>query len=159
MPQRITVPQVSANVDDVTVTAWFKQVGDTVTTQDPVAEVTTDKAAFEINSPTEGVLLSQLAPVRSVVPVNYCLGLVGAPSESDSTAESDNTKLMAEYRKRAITPDEPARVTTPRTRTPRVRATPRARVLAKKHNVDLAKVQAETKAPTITEAILAPYLT
>jgi pyruvate/2-oxoglutarate dehydrogenase complex dihydrolipoamide acyltransferase (E2) component len=39
-----------------------------------------------------------------------------------------------------------------------VRATPKAKRLAREHGLDLLRIQAETGAAIITEALLAPYL-
>ncbi len=158
MPHRITVPKVSANVDDVTVTEWLIEPGDAIEEGDPVAEVTTDKAAFEIESPASGILISVMAPLRAVVPVGYFIGLVGSENETDPEAEAANEELMKSYREKVTQSAAPAEQPRSRTRTARVRATPRARRLAREHGIDLEVVSKETGAPTITETILAPYI-
>ncbi len=159
MPTRLSVPKVSANVDDVTVTKWLIPVGGKIEIDDPVVEVTTDKAAFEIESPVSGLLISVLAPARAVVPIGYILGVIGDNGETDDETVLLNKKLMDEYRSKAAGPDIPLperRIRSHRSR--RIRATPRARRLAKEYGIDLEKVSSETKAPTINEAILAPYI-
>ncbi len=158
---RILVPQLDANTIDVTVTAWRKQPGDTVAEGETVAELTTDKAAFDLESPASGSLLAILAAPKSVVPSGYILGVIGAQGEADPTAEAANAALLANYRTAtgAASPAAPA-VTAADTPAPaRVRATPKARRLAQQHGIDLARVQAETKVEVVDEATLAPYLT
>ena len=70
--------ECSANILDVTVVKWHKAVGDPVAVGEVVAEVSSDKAAYEIESPVAGTLLAVLAPEKSIVPVKTILALVGA---------------------------------------------------------------------------------
>lgn len=149
---RITIPQLDANLVDVTVTRWRKAVGDTVAAGEILAELTTDKAVYELEAPAAGMLLAVYAAEKSVVPTGFIVGLLGASGEDDPEAEAANADLMIAYRGPAAAP-APSR-----DRGARVRATPRARRLAQDKGIDLAKVQAETGAEVIDEAVLAPYL-
>ena len=65
MITRIIVPQLDANTVDVTVTAWRKAPGDRVQAGELIADLTTDKATFELEAAGSGVLLAQMsfAPV------------------------------------------------------------------------------------------------
>jgi pyruvate dehydrogenase E2 component (dihydrolipoamide acetyltransferase) len=98
MTTRITVPFLDANMLDVTVTAWRKAPGDCVQTGEIVAELTTDKATFELESTGRGTLLEILAAQKSVVPSGYILALLGEPGETDLDAAAYNDKLMKKYR-------------------------------------------------------------
>ena len=149
---RIIIPQLDVNLIDVTVTCWHKQPGDTVTVGENLADLTTDKAVYELEAPADGILLAIHAAPKSLVPTGYIAGLIGAPGESDPEIEAENAALMDAYRGPA-----PAAAPT-RDRAPRIRATPRVRRLAQENNLDLAKIQAETGAEIIDEAVLAPYL-
>ena len=149
---RIIIPQLDVNLVDVTVTRWRKEIGDTVTAGESLAELTTDKAVYELEAPAAGTLLAIYAAGKSVVPTGFIVGLIGAEGEEDPDAAAENEALMASYRGPAAAP-APAR-----DRAVRVRATPRARRLAQERGIDLAKVQAETGAEIIDEAILAPFL-
>jgi len=177
MVTRITVPFLDANTVDVTVTAWRKAPGDRIETGEVVAELTTDKATFELESVGGGTLLEILAAPKSVVPSGYILALLGEPGEVDEGAAVCNQTLMEKYRAAAgqnpefgIRNSESANQ--PGTRNPepgtlpstihpppaaRVRATPRARRFALEHGIDLARVQAETNAEIIDEAVLQEY--
>jgi pyruvate dehydrogenase E2 component (dihydrolipoamide acetyltransferase) len=150
---RITIPQLDANLVDVTVTRWRKSVGELVKAGESIAELTTDKAVYELESPADGTLLAIYAAEKSVVPTGFTVGLVGSPGEADPEAEAANDAQMAAYRGTAAPSEAPAR-----DRGTRVRATPRARRLAQEKGLDLAKIQAETGAEVVDEAVLAPYL-
>lgn len=151
---RITIPQLDANLVDVTVTRWRKNIGDTVKAGESIAELTTDKAVYELEAPADGALLAIYAAEKSVVPTGFTVGLVGAPGETDPDAEAANEALMAAYRGGTSAPA----ATPARDRGTRVRATPKARRLAQEKGLDLANIQAETGAEVIDEAVLAPYL-
>jgi len=150
---RIIIPQLDANIVDVTLTKWRKQAGDTVTAGDIVAELTTDKALFELEATVSGILLEVLASEKSVVPTGYVIGLIGAQGESDPDAAAVNEQITARYRESGAVAAAPIKE-----RAPRIRATPRVRRLAQDHGIDLAKVQAECGVEVIDEQVLAHYM-
>lgn len=150
---RITIPQLDANLVDVTITRWRKTIGDTVKAGESIAELTTDKAVYELEAPADGTLLAIYATEKSVVPTGFAVGLIGAPGEVDTEAETVNEAQLAAYRGTSAPAAAPAR-----DRGTRVRATPRARRLAQEKGLDLAQIQAETGAEVVDEAVLAPYL-
>jgi len=160
---RLLLPTLDVNTTHATLTAWHKKTGDTVRVGDIVAELTTDKAAFDLESPFDGTLLKILAPEKSILPSNYILALVGVPGETDAAAESDNAALLESVSKSADAP-EPQKIQTPAagpqpsSPSSTVRATPKARRLAQQHNINLADVQAQTGAALIDEQTLLPFL-
>jgi len=52
----VTLPQLGETVTEGTITQWFKSVGDTVSADEPLFEVSTDKVDTEVPSPVTGVL-------------------------------------------------------------------------------------------------------
>jgi len=52
----IVMPQLGESVTEGTITRWFKSVGDTVTEDEPLFEVSTDKVDTEVPAPVGGVL-------------------------------------------------------------------------------------------------------
>jgi len=166
MVTRITVPFLDANAIDVTVTAWCKAPGDRVQLGEIVAELTTDKATFELESIGSGTLLEILAAPKSVVPSGYILALLGEPDEADPAAVAYNQALMEKYKSEARgqrpevsgQPLPPITYHQPPSPATRVRATPRARRLAQEQGIDLVRVQAESGAEVIDEAVLQKYL-
>ena len=166
---RITVPFLDANILDVTVVKWHKAIGDAVAEGEVVAEVSSDKAAYEIESPVTGALLAILAPEKSIVPVKTILGVVGAPGESDDGAAAENARILSEYRVTIMGTqplNSPAaqplnRITAqplnPAAAAP-LRATPKARRLAEAQGIDLAAVaQANGGVSMVTEKMVADF--
>lgn len=73
----VTMPALGESVTEGTVTRWLKQVGDNVTVDEALLEVSTDKVDTEIPSPASGVLVSIDVPVDSTVPVGARLAMIG----------------------------------------------------------------------------------
>ncbi len=166
MSTRLAIPLVSTNAADVTLVHWKVRPGETVAHGQSLLDVTTDKAAFEIESPADGTLLSILAPERSVVPIGYVVALIGNPGEEDAHIERDNAALVAAQQHSLVGREPEVGCTGPTPPTnvapafpgTNVRATPKARRLAEERGLDLAAIQAETGASIITETVLQPYL-
>ena len=173
---RFTVPLLDANLVDVTVTRWMRNPGDRVEKGELVAEVTTDKAAFELECPADGTLLEVYAPLKSIVPVGYVLALVGEPGESDPEIAAHNKALLEKAAREngvasakpagtpaqkstvAAAPAQAAETPAAAPTASTIRATPKARRIARENGVDLAEVAAATGATIVTEAVLSEYL-
>ena len=67
MATTVSMPQLGESVTEGTVTRWLKAVGDTVTADEPLLEVSTDKVDTEIPSPVSGVLTEIIAGEDAVV--------------------------------------------------------------------------------------------
>jgi len=52
----VTMPQLGETVTEGTITRWLKQVGDAVSADEPLFEVSTDKVDSEVPAPSSGVL-------------------------------------------------------------------------------------------------------
>lgn len=79
------MPQLGESVTEGTVTRWLKSVGDTVTADEPLLEVSTDKVDTEIPSPVSGVLTEIIAGEDAVVLVGGALAVISESGESAST--------------------------------------------------------------------------
>ncbi|MDD2600788.1 MAG: hypothetical protein PHO37_16465 [Kiritimatiellae bacterium] len=152
---RVLIPQLDANLIDVTITSWRNSVGDSVVAGETIAELTTDKAVYELEAPASGTLLTIFAEAKSVVPAGYITALIGAPGEEDPAAESDNQRCMAAYRGEAQSTHTSG---TQEERKERVRATPKARRLAKKNNLELEEIQRKTGVEVVDEAAINQFL-
>ena len=82
MSVSVTMPQLGESVTEGTVTRWLKQVGDTITADEPLLEVSTDKVDTEIPAPASGVLLEIRAAEDETVLVGAELAVIGAANES-----------------------------------------------------------------------------
>jgi pyruvate dehydrogenase E2 component (dihydrolipoamide acetyltransferase) len=82
MPTKVFVPRLGEGVEEVTVTKWLKNVGDSVNEMDALLEVNTDKVDTEIPAPASGVLLEILIVEGSEAKVGDVLAIIGDAGES-----------------------------------------------------------------------------
>ena len=82
----VSMPALGESVTEGTVTRWLKNVGDTVTVDEALLEVSTDKVDTEIPSPVSGTILSIDVPVDATVAVGARLALIGSSSAVPTAA-------------------------------------------------------------------------
>ena len=87
MPHIVTMPQLGESVTEGTVTRWLKQVGDLVTADEPLLEVSTDKVDTELPAPVSGVLLAISVEIDSTVEVGAQLAVIGDAVEQSQFAD------------------------------------------------------------------------
>jgi pyruvate dehydrogenase E2 component (dihydrolipoamide acetyltransferase) len=74
----VTMPALGESVTEGTVTRWLKSVGDQVTADEPLLEVSTDKVDTEIPAPVSGTLLSITVDEDETVDVGAELAVIGS---------------------------------------------------------------------------------
>jgi len=79
----VSMPALGESVTEGTVTRWLKSVGDLVSADEALLEVSTDKVDTEIPSPVSGTILSIDVAVDATVPVGARLASIGV---SDAAA-------------------------------------------------------------------------
>ncbi|MBK9601558.1 MAG: 2-oxo acid dehydrogenase subunit E2 [Anaerolineales bacterium] len=82
MATKVLVPRLGEGVDEVTVTKWLKQVGDSIKELEPLLEVNTDKVDTEIPAPASGVILRIDMQEGQVGKVGELLALIGVAGET-----------------------------------------------------------------------------
>ncbi len=158
MIKKVKVPRISANVTDATLTAWLKKEGEAVAKGEPLLELTTEKTAFELESPCKGILRKQIATTKSVLPTGYVLALVGGASDALPDVEPANRTIIETHRK-ASAPISKPKAGNKRTKSKeRVRATPAARRVARENDVELADVKEATGSEVVSEELVLKYL-
>lgn len=81
MATKVFVPRLGEGVDEVTVTKWLKQEGDTINELEPLLEVNTDKVDTEIPAPATGTVLKIIAQEGVPAKVGELLAIIGKPGE------------------------------------------------------------------------------
>ena len=119
MATSVTMPQLGESVTEGTVTRWLKEVGDEVTADEPLLEVSTDKVDTEIPAPASGVLTEIKAGEDDVVEVGGELAVIADAAEAGSASspqapESEPASEPAPVAEPAPAPDPaPTTVTSP----------------------------------------------
>lgn len=81
MAQLFTMPQLGSTMEEGTILKWRKREGEPVKKGEILLEVMTDKAAMEVEAPSEGVLRKVLAPVDATVPILQPIAILGSAEE------------------------------------------------------------------------------
>ena len=95
----VEMPELGESVTEGTITAWLKEVGDTVEVDEPLLEVSTDKVDTEIPSPVAGTLVEVLAEVDDTVDVGAVIARIGdadAAASDDSDDSDDDEDVPSE---------------------------------------------------------------
>lgn len=72
----VTLPQLGETVTEGTITQWFKNVGDVVSADEPLFEVSTDKVDTEVPSPVSGVVTEIRASEGDTIDVGTVVAIV-----------------------------------------------------------------------------------
>jgi pyruvate dehydrogenase E2 component (dihydrolipoamide acetyltransferase) len=73
----VILPKLGLTMEEATLVKWHKEIGDTVETNEVVAEVETDKSTMEIEAASSGVLLDKLFEEGDIVPVSKVICHIG----------------------------------------------------------------------------------
>ncbi len=84
----IKLPKMGESVSEATLTAWLKNIGDTIKIDDGIVEVATDKVDTEVPSEVEGVLLQKLFEVGDIVKIDQAFAIVEIEGIAISDEES-----------------------------------------------------------------------
>ncbi len=93
MATKVLVPRLGEGVDEVTVTKWLKQVGDSVKELEPLLEVNTDKVDTEIPAPASGVILKIEMQEGQAAKVGELLAIIGAAGESVEVSSASESQV------------------------------------------------------------------
>ncbi len=91
----VTMPALGESVTEGTITRWLKQVGDQVSADEPLLEVSTDKVDTEIPAPTSGTLLEIKAGEDETVPVGAQLAVIGSGEPAQSAPQQSEPEQSA----------------------------------------------------------------
>jgi pyruvate dehydrogenase E2 component (dihydrolipoamide acetyltransferase) len=140
------MPSMGMYTEEGVLTAWLRAAGSRVVAGDPVAEITTDKATFEIPAPEAGTLHA-VAAVGTALRVESLMGYILQDGEAIPTATNIFPVSQSRMSPHVSPPDN--RAVPPGAA---LRATPVAKRIAAQHNIDLQQVQGSGPGGRIVEA-------
>jgi len=177
MPE-IQMPKLSDTMTEGTLVAWKKKKGDKVSAGEVIAEIETDKATMEWESPEDGTLTDIYVQEGGKVNVGDKIAFIGeegeeAPKKEDkpraeekkekkaetekpapATAKERETAPPSEKKKpiEAAAPAKEKKPAEPSAEDARVKASPVARRVAGEFGVDLASVKGTGPEGRVTES-------
>jgi len=155
MAKEVRLPQLGQTMEEGTIISCTVNVGDEVKKGDVIFEIETDKATLEMESPADGFVKHILAEIDQTLVVGEPLMVLGDKDEQVPQSFIDSLRSKAapaaEAKPQAPTV-EPAKLQ-PKPAKPadKVKASPRAKKLAKDLGVDLSAVTGTGPAGKITE--------
>ena len=150
MATEVIMPKMGQTMEEGTILEWYKIEGQTVTKGEPLFQVESDKAVFDMESPTSGTVRQLRVPAGTTVAVLTPLAIIGSPEEDLSSYEPPASSVAAETLPPiSSAPEQPA-PPAPRPEG-RVPVSPRARRLAAEKDVDLGRVTGTGPQGRITE--------
>src|SRR3954463_9198467 len=100
MPE-IQMPKLSDTMTEGTLVAWKKKKGDKVTAGEVLAEIETDKATMEWESPEDGILTEIFVEEGGKVDVGKKLAFIGGEGKAEPRKPEPEKKPQAETEKPA----------------------------------------------------------
>ena len=76
MSTEVVMPRMGETVDEGTVNAWYKAVGEQVAEGEPLLEIGTDKVDTDIPAPVTGTLAEIKVAADETVPVGTVLAVI-----------------------------------------------------------------------------------
>jgi pyruvate dehydrogenase E2 component (dihydrolipoamide acetyltransferase) len=121
---KVVMPRLSLTMKEGTVGTWYKKEGDNVEKGEPLVEVFSEKATYDLEAPSSGILRKILVQENDEAPVDAVLAVITAPDESFSEAE-----ISAKMPKTVEATEK------------RILASPAAKRLAREYEIDLSLVE------------------
>ena len=134
MITKVVMPLFHEGINEGTVVKWFKKEGERVRKGEPLVEVMIEKFSYELEAPESGILSKTLVEEESIVSVGTLLGLIAEKGEEIPEIE---TLVKPEEGELSVS----QKIVVKRERIS-VKASPAAKVLARKHSMNLTEVVA-----------------
>ena len=178
MANVVHMPALSDTMEEGTLVAWHKKVGDTVESGELLAEIETDKAVMEFQSFYDGVLLYIGVEEGNAVPVDAVIAVIGEEGEdykallggaAQGTSKKETTQDKKEAPKQEEKPSEEVletvsaplkkeEGTSNNSSDGRIKASPLAKAMAKEEGIDLSKVKGTGDDGRIVKRDIEEYL-
>jgi 2-oxoglutarate dehydrogenase E2 component (dihydrolipoamide succinyltransferase) len=142
MTIEIKAPTLPESVPDGTIANWYKNVGDTVTRDELLVDIETDKVVIEVVSPTDGTLKEILMAAGETIVSNQAIGSVLA-NDGKQAALADTAEREVE--------SQPATQEEASSSEAEAMISPAAKKLIDENNLDAASITGSGKAGRITK--------
>jgi len=135
MVTKIVMPRLSLTMKEGSVGKWYKKEGDTVEKNEPIVEVISEKATYDVEAPASGILRRVFIEAGADAAVDQVLAIIVGPDEPLSEAKIDAREIGAIEEVGAG-----------------ILASPAAKRLAREHGIDLSLVKGSGPEGRIVEA-------
>ncbi|MCS6894599.1 MAG: pyruvate dehydrogenase complex dihydrolipoamide acetyltransferase [Bacteroidia bacterium] len=153
MAEVVEMPRLSDTMTEGVIARWLKKVGDPVKPGDLLAEIETDKATMEFESPVGGILLHIGAEEGKPIPIGAVIAIIGKAGEDISALLSSSKVSTSATTSETAVPTEtvsgstgsiaPSTSAAPSSLSEgegRLKASPLARAIAREKGIDLREI-------------------
>ena len=105
----LKLPKMGESVAEATLTAWLKEIGDTIEFDEPVVEIATDKVDSEVPSEKKGILIEKCFKVDDVILVGQTIAIIETDEvdvEKETTIDNPATEEKPEEIITEINPEK-----------------------------------------------------
>ena len=148
MSIEIKVPALPESVADATVVAWHKKAGDTVSRDENLVDLETDKVVLEVPAPTSGVIAAIKIEVGTTVVAGDVLAIL----------EEGEVSGVATRAPDAVTEAAEVQAVAPQVAAKSIKTSPAVRRLLDEHDLDATMVIGTGKDGRITKADVMSFL-
>ena len=162
MAFRVILPKLGSGIKKALIITWLKQEGDWVEKGEPLVEIETSKAIFELEAEESGILRKIIAMPGDEIDINATIAIMGEEKEDIENLinqiEKENIQTV-----QAEEPSFDEKVVTTSlesksqkfekeiAKLPTIKASPAAKRLAKKKDISLELIAAEFGRRVITK--------
>jgi len=166
MEYEITMPILSDTMDKGKLIKWYVKEGQYVKEGDKIAEVESDKAIMDIQTFKSGIVKKLLVKEGEEVPVKSVIAIIETKSQEETQKEKPKKETNEKTLKQSkIKSTKNIQIPPQIMNLPKGSASPLAKKLASKYNIDIEELQKKDLLPTpahekdIKEFILKRYFT
>jgi 2-oxoglutarate dehydrogenase E2 component (dihydrolipoamide succinyltransferase) len=151
MSIEVKVPMLPESIADATVSTWHKKPGDTVSRDENIVDLETDKVMLEVPSPADGVIKEIRKNTGDVVHADEVLVIIEEGAASAPKKEAPAAAKDAAPQKAAAPAQTTQAASTSAPATKDASLSPSARRAAAEHEVNTSDIQGTGKGGRITK--------
>jgi pyruvate/2-oxoglutarate dehydrogenase complex dihydrolipoamide acyltransferase (E2) component len=137
----VTMPQMGVSIAEGTVVEWKKRPGDLVEADEPIVEISTDKAESEVPAPAAGRLKDVLVEAGETVDVGTVLATIETHAVGQGRPAAEGDGRGSEHGNGDGRP-----------------VTPVVRRMAEEHDLDLSRIEGSGRRGRVTKKDVLAYL-
>ena len=90
----LKLPKMGESVAEATVTKWLKEIGDSISLDDPIVEIATDKVDTDVSAEVSGILLEKRFEENAIVAVGDILAVIETEGQSLEHSNIPSLELL-----------------------------------------------------------------
>ena len=88
----LKLPKMGESVAEATLTAWLKDIGDTIDFDEAIVEIATDKVDSEVPSEKKGILIEKCFEINDIIKVGETIAII--ETDDDESEKTDTIKSV-----------------------------------------------------------------